>query len=136
MDKTTVSNPGFLLLFSGKEWVDQIPTENLEETMQRFTRWSDDLAKAGKVKGGQALSRTGAIITNSTGHVAIDGPFAESKEVIGGLLHLQVDTFEEAVAIARTSPGLDFGGIIEVRPVLDECPAFKRALQRLRLAAA
>ncbi len=136
MDTNTVSTAGFLLLVSGKDWVDQIPTENLEQVMERFTRWSEELASAGKVKGGQALSRTGAIITKSSGHVGTDGPFAESKEVIGGLLHLQVDTFEEAVAIARTSPGLEFGGIIEVRPVLEECPAFKRARERLRLAAA
>ena len=46
----------------------------------------------------------------------MDGPFAESKEAIGGYLMLDVETIEEAIAIAQSSPGLAYGGSIEVRP--------------------
>ncbi|MFO1499563.1 MAG: YciI family protein [Verrucomicrobiota bacterium] len=129
-------NPGYLLLFRGRDWDEQLAPENMLEVMNRFQSWSDNLAKAGKVKGGQALSRTGAVISGRHGHVVVDGPFAESKEAIGGYLFLQVDTLEEAMAIAKTSPGLDFGGSIEVRPALAECPCFKRIKQRLGLVEA
>jgi hypothetical protein len=56
-----------------------------------------------------------------------DGPFAESKEAIGGYLILNVETLEEAVAIAGTSPNLAYGTAIEVRPVAKECPLYVRA---------
>jgi hypothetical protein len=59
-----------------------------------------------------------------------DGPFAESKEAIGGYLLLQADHLNEAVEIARSNPMLEYGVIIEVRPVLAECAAFRRAKDR------
>jgi hypothetical protein len=65
--------------------------------------------------------------------VVSHGPFAETKEVIGGYLLLNVGTFEEAVAIAKTSPGLDYGVAIEVGATTDECPVFKRVCERVGL---
>ena len=47
---------------------------------------------------------------------------AESKEAIGGYLLLDVETLEEAIAIARTNPALAYGTSIEIRPVSEECP--------------
>ena len=48
-----------------------------------------------------------------------DGPFMESKEVLGGYSLLETDTIDEAVEIARTWPGIDRGWIVmEVRPVM------------------
>ena len=61
-----------------------------------------------------------------------DGPFAESKEVIGGYLLVDGDSLEEAVAIAQTIPGLAYGGSIEVRPLAEECPLDVRARELAR----
>jgi hypothetical protein len=60
-----------------------------------------------------------------------DGPFAESKEAVGGYLLLQANTLDEAVAIAKSNPTLEYGVTIEVRPVLEECPIFERAKKQL-----
>jgi hypothetical protein len=76
----------------------------------------------GKVKAGQALERKGATVFGRNGRRFLDGPFAESKEAIGGYLLLDVETLEEAIAIAQSSPGLAYGTSIEVRPVAEECP--------------
>jgi hypothetical protein len=54
--------------------------------------------------------------------VVSDGPFAESKEAIGGYFLLDVASFDDAVAIARECPGLPYGVQVEVRPVAAECP--------------
>jgi hypothetical protein len=67
------------------------------------------------------------IISGKNGRVVSDGPFAESKEAIGGYFLLAVDSLEEAVAIAQTSPALEYGTKIEVRPIADECPMMARA---------
>ena len=56
-----------------------------------------------------------------------NGPFAESKEAIGGYFLLQVDDLDEAVEIAKQCPGLDYGIDVEVRPVAEQCTARQRA---------
>ena len=136
MNTNEDTNPGYLLFFRGKDWDEGLSPEELRAVMDRFVAWSDGLTRSGKAKGGQALAREGTTITGANRRTIADGPFAESKEAIGGYLLLQVDTIDEAVAIAKSCPGLDYGGTIEVRPVLDECPVFKRARERFGLLAA
>ena len=51
----------------------------------------------------------------------VDGPFPEAKEAVGGFVTLQVSGLEEATAIARRHPGLEFGMIIEVREMTPHC---------------
>jgi hypothetical protein len=70
------------------------------------------------------------------GRAVADGPFAESKEAIGGYLVVEADDLDEAVAIAKAAPMLDYGGSIEVRPVLEECPTFQRVKAQLAHMAA
>ena len=47
----------------------------------------------------------------------IDGPFAETKEAIGGFLIIQADGLEQAVQIAEDCPGFKFGQTVEVRAI-------------------
>jgi hypothetical protein len=126
----------YLLIFRGKDWDEGLSPQALQTVMDRFKAWSDGLCKSGKVKSGQALGREGKLISGPGGRYVADGPFAESKETIGGYLLVRAESLDEALAIARTSPGLDYGGAIEVRPVLDECPVFKRARERFGLVPA
>lgn len=120
-----------MLLFSGgKDWDESLSDEDLREMVDRYTAWTNSLTASGKVVGGRALGRQGMTITGANRRV-LDGPFAESKEAVGGFLHVMVDTFEEALEIAKGCPGLDLGGSIEIRPVLEECPTWKRASARL-----
>jgi hypothetical protein len=68
--------------------------------------------------------------------VVSDGPFAESKEAIGGYFLLQVGSFDEAVAIAQQCPGLAYGAKVEVRPVAENCPMAEQARAEAQLAQA
>ena len=51
-----------------------------------------------------------------------DGPFAESKEAIGGFFLFEVGSLDEAAEIAKDFPGLNYAAMVEVRPVAPECP--------------
>jgi hypothetical protein len=123
----------YLLLFRGPEWDHGLSREELQEVMDRVMAWFNGVQQTGKVKAGQPLAREGKIVS---GRTIADGPFAESKEAIGGYLLLEADDLDEAVAIARTCPTLEYNITIEVRPVLDECPCFKRAREKLALVTA
>ena len=129
-------NPGYLLLFRGPDWDKGLSDEELQEVLGRVMGWFDGVSKAGKVKGGQPLARSGKIVSGKNGRVVADGPFAESKEVIGGYLMLDVETLDEALAIAKSFPCLQYDISVEVRPLLAECPCFKRAQERLGLTTA
>jgi len=123
----------YLLLFRGPHWDEGISPEELQRRMDKVVAWFDGLRTQGKVKGGQPLGPEGARISKGR---TVDGPFAEAKETIGGYLLLRTESYEEAVAIAKSNPTLEYGISIEVRPVLDECPIFQRAKLKVSFASA
>src|SRR5438270_13494489 len=125
MNKETQNE--FLLLFRGTDWHKGLSPDEIQKVMNQWKGWFDRLSGEGKVKGGQPLEREGRIVSGRKGRVVADGPFAESKEAIGGYFLLQVDSLEKAVAIAQQCPGLEHGAIVEVRPVAEMCPAMAEA---------
>jgi hypothetical protein len=129
---STQTQNEYLLLFRGGEWYKGLSQEELQTVVSQCKAWFDQLAAHGKIKAGQPLAREGAIVSGRNGRVVADGPFAESKEVIGGYLLLRADSLAEAVAIAKGSPGLAYGTAIEVRPVAAECPLEASARQIAR----
>jgi hypothetical protein len=134
---TETTTGEYLLLFRGPQWDKGLSTEELDQVMDKVTNWFESLKKQGKIKAGQALSVDGRIISAKNGRALLaDGPFAESKEAVGGYLLVQADDLNEALAIGRSNPTLEYGISIEVRPVLAECPMFQRARERLAVAAA
>lgn len=119
----------YLLLFRGTNWHRELSAQEIQEIMGRTNAWFDRLAREGKSKAAQPLEGEGKTVAYKNGSVA-DGPFAESKESIGGYLLLEVGSFDEAMAIARENPMIPYGLTVEVRPVAEACPANKIARER------
>jgi hypothetical protein len=120
-----------MLLSRGPEWDKGMDPVEIQEMLDRTMAWFENLNEQGIVRGTQALQRTGCIVSDRSAQVFTDGPFAESKEAIGGYLIVEVDSLEEAIAIAKGCPTLHRGMTIEVRPVLDECPVATRLREQL-----
>ena len=120
---TQTKTSEYMLLFRGTDWHQGLSPEQIQNVMDQWKAWFDRLTSDGTVKAGQPLEREGKIVSGKKGRVVADGPFAESKEAIGGYFLLNVANIDEAVAIAKQCPGLDHGLIVEVRPVADMCPA-------------
>src|SRR5258708_20086468 len=98
--------------------------------------WFERLTAQGKVIAGSPLEKEGKNVSGKNGRVVADGPFAESKEAIGGYFLLRVDSLDEAVAIAKGCPGLPHGAKIEVRPVMAQCPLSAEGQAQTQLAEA
>jgi hypothetical protein len=96
--------------------------------------WFSRLKDEGKCIAGNPLEREGRIVGRN--RVVSDGPFAESKETIGGYFLLTVGTMDEAIAIAQQCPGLPYGIRVEVRPIAGECPMATEARAEAQLARA
>ena len=123
-----------MLLFRGPHWDRGLPTDELQQAMNKVMAWFEGLNERGKIKGAQPLSGQGRVISGSDGRFVVDGPFSETKEAVGGYLVLQADSLDEAVEIARSMPTLRYGISVEVRPILAACPIFQRHPDLVRRA--
>lgn len=122
MASDTPATP-YLLLFrnSGPETHRHLSPEQLQHLVTRWNGWYDGLVKQGKATEGQPLELESRVVSGTNGARVVDGPFAEAKEAVGGYVKLQVADLEEATAIAQAHPGLEYGLIIEIRPLAVAC---------------
>ena len=109
-----------LLLYSdGAAWAAQTPAE-MERAMGAYFAYTNALREAGKLVMGHELApaETAKTLTTQGAGGVSDGPFAETKEQLGGYYLIEVDTMDEALDWARRCPGAAHGHV-EVRPVLE-----------------
>jgi hypothetical protein len=95
----------------------KISPEGMQQRLDRWRDWiHDGLQKGWLLDRGDALAPEGCVIRPSK--VVSDGPFVESKEIVGGYTIVQADTIQRAIEIAHGCPVLFFGGSVEVRPLM------------------
>ncbi len=111
----------YVLLFGGTmEGVEQLEGDAREQAMavyQESGQWFEKYTKAGKLVGGEELQgpSTATTVARKNGKVTVtDGPFIESKEVIGGFAIVEVRDLDEVLEMAKEWPGT-----VEIRPVVD-----------------
>jgi hypothetical protein len=132
---STENKNGYLLIFRGTDWYQGLSPEQMQQISDRWMAWFKGLKDEGKCAGGNPLEREGKIVAGKSRTVS-DGPFAESKETIGGYFLLTVGSMDEAVAIAQQCPGLAYGIRVEVRAIAGECPMAVEARAEAELAQA
>jgi hypothetical protein len=108
-----------LLTVQGPEHVDawvRGTVQDREREIDVTRAWFQKHALAGRITGGEELGWPGTAKTVRKKGIT-DGPFAETKEIIGGFIVVEVASEAEAVEMAREWPGLAWGGdAVEVRP--------------------
>ena len=107
----------FMLLFRGAAQQYEFSPEQMQGHMQKWLAWVDELKSKNIYVSGEPLLPEGKTVTGKKA-VVTDGPFAESKEIIGGFFIIKAASIEEAAEIAKDSPDLPLDGAVEVREVL------------------
>ena len=111
----------YMVISKGK-WDEDKSPEQIQQAIDAFYDWHGQLVSAGKAKTGQRLANASMTVSR---HGVIDGPFAETKEVIGGYWFFMAGSLEEAAAIAAQNPCIACGLSYEIRPTDPErCSAF------------
>lgn len=106
----------FIYLYRGGEMAES-PAEG-QKQMQLWMAWMKDLGEKGHLKAvGSPLEKTGKRVSGKE-KVVSDGPFAEAKDLIGGYSLVNAKDIDEAVELAKGCPIFNFGGGVEVRPIL------------------
>ena len=97
---------------------EHVSPEEMQAIIQRYSAWKKRMEAAGVLVRGEKLQDgTGRVLRRSGDRTSItDGPYTESKEVIGGLFEIQADNYEKAVEAAQRCPHLEYG-TIEIREV-------------------
>ncbi len=133
---TQTKTPQYMLLFRGNDWAKGLSPEEMQKVANQWMAWFQRLTAQGKATAGSPLENEGKVVSGKNGRVVSDGPFAESKEAVGGYFLLQVNSFDEAVAVAQECPGLPYGAKVEVRPVAERCPLSGEAVPDAQLEQA
>jgi hypothetical protein len=105
----------FLFVYRrGKNAADNVTPEGMQLRMQKWQEWISEGAEKGwLLEPGDALTQEGRVI--KAPKVVTDGPFVESKEIVGGYSIAQAETIDDAVELAASCPVLLFGASVEVR---------------------
>jgi len=112
----------YLLLIYGPEsqWAAQSEPEK-QKIYQRYRDLIQDMQKTGKHRGGhelQPISSATTVRVRGGKKLVTDGPFAETKEQLGGYFLVEAKDLDEALALAARIPSVETGSI-EVRPVVE-----------------
>lgn len=108
----------FLLLLYGDptRW-QAIPPGERQAAFAKYMEWSNVARQKGFVVGANKLVDDVGKVVRGSKATAIDGPYSETKEVLGGYYLIEADSYDEAVRLSLDHPHLQYDGTIEVRRV-------------------
>ena len=108
----------FVFLYRSETDIKKLSPQEAQQAMQKWMAWFKELEAKGKLKSiGQPLERAGKVVGGKKRPVT-DGPYAETKDIIGGFSLIEARNLDEAAELAADCPGIERGGLVEVRPVL------------------
>jgi len=116
----------YLCLIYGDErgW-QKLPKADADKMSAEYFTYTEDIKKSGHLLGGNALqpSHAATTVRVRSGKVSTtDGPFAETKEQLGGYYLLEARDLNDAIQVASRIPGARVGSV-EVRPVQEMMPS-------------
>ena len=106
-----------LLIRGGDDATRDYTPEQYQQVIQRYIDWSGRLRAEGRNHGADELKPGGVTVRARDGRPAIDGPYPETKEAIGGYFIISADDLSHAATIATACPVLGHGGCVEVREI-------------------
>ncbi|HLJ65626.1 MAG TPA: YciI family protein [Stellaceae bacterium] len=94
--------------------------ESMQAVIQRYRAWTENLQKAGRLSLANKLKdNEGRVLKRQGGKLAVtDGPFTESKEIVGGFWVVDAKTYDEVLEFTRDHPHLEVG-TLEIRQFHD-----------------
>jgi hypothetical protein len=111
-----------LCCFNEKRWAE-IPEAQRDRIMREYGELLRSLDTSGHhlASGQLQPGSTATTVRGTSGRVAVtDGPFAETREQVGGYHLIECKDLDEAISIAKRIPTIPYGGTVEVRPLVTE----------------
>ncbi len=114
----------FMFLFRGGGIVVQPPPPPAEigAHLAKWTEWVGGLVKAGHLQDTLPPLQNGGKVVRGKARAVTEGPYAEAKDLVSGIIVVSVSSLEAAVELARGCPIYEYDGSVEVRPVQEAPP--------------
>jgi hypothetical protein len=106
-----------LLLYDDPSGWLKLSPEEQKKGIAKYVAWGDKASKAGYLVGSNKLTDDAGKIIRGPKVLVTDGPYSETKEVLGGYYMIEARNYEEAVKRSKDHPHLEHGGTIEVRKI-------------------
>jgi hypothetical protein len=110
-----------LLIYGDESAWGEVSEADREVEMGRWNAYTEAITAEGIMRGGDALHPTASATTVRVrdGQAQVtDGPFAETREQLGGYYMIECETLDQAIEAARRIPSVDSGSV-EVRPIME-----------------
>ena len=107
----------FMLIFHGGLPPSASP-EQMQKNMQLWMAWIEKLQKDNRYVSGEPLLPGGKLVSGPNGKSVTDGPYTESKEVVGGYFIIEAKDYDEAIVLCKDYPDYAIGGKIQIRQVM------------------
>jgi len=111
----------YLVLIYSEESTEPVDPATMQQVMDEYNAYTKMLRDRGAYVAGEALQPTATATTvriRDGRTLTTDGPFAETKEALGGFYLVEAKDLDEALAFGAACPGAKWGSI-EVRPIVD-----------------
>jgi hypothetical protein len=102
------------LVISRGQWDEDASKQDVQSAIDSFYVWYEHNLELGRMKPGSRLVNQSKIVSK---FAITDGPFAETKELIGGFWFIVAESLSEAAALAAENPCIRFGLTLEIRPL-------------------
>ena len=112
----------FLCLICAEKVMEQMPKADAEQHFEDYSEFTREIRRSGHFVGCNRLlpPRTATTVRVRKGKVSTtDGPYAETKEQLGGYYLIEAQDMNEAVGVAARIPGA-WIGCVEVRPIAED----------------
>jgi hypothetical protein len=107
----------YVFLFRGGLDFTKASPEELQQVIANWKKWTEELSKKGIYSGGDRLTRSDAAVVKGNAKQVVNGPYAESTEIVGGYIKIKADNLQQAIEISKGCPIFNFDGIVEIRKV-------------------
>lgn len=111
-----------LLIYGNEATFNALPDAEKAKIGREMGQFVQKLSAEGILRGGNPLQHVATATTvrfNGGKHLTTDGPFAETKEQLGGYFRIEVADLDAALAVAKRMPECSPHVAIEIRPILD-----------------
>jgi hypothetical protein len=110
----------FLIVARGTgEAYRHLSPQEMQQVLQKYMAWSEGMRKQGRLLNSEKLREDGRVVRGDNGKITVtDGPFAETKEILGGFWLVEADSYEQVQRDLASHPHLSAGSL-EVREIDD-----------------
>ena len=104
-----------LLLYDDPSGWEKLSPEEMQKAIEKYMAWSNKPFTRDSKRLGPDMGR---VIRSKAGTPRVtDGPYSETKEILGGYYTIEAANYDEAVKLSLDHPHLEYGGTVEVRHV-------------------